>query len=96
MELVQISACVCRGPSLTPKTQPNGSLVLFGWVFGGQHDPLEKSVSPKAEKKLEFISFIFDYVVFGQLLRKKHEQKKLYKLADGHKGRKVVVILEKY
>ena len=68
----------------------------FGWVFGVQHDSLEKSVSPKAEKKVEFISFIFDYVVFGQPLRKKHEQKKLYKLADGHKGRKVVVILEKY
>ena len=40
-------------------------------VFGVKHDSLEKSVSTKAEKKVEFISFISDCVVFGQPLRKK-------------------------
>ena len=59
--LILISACVCRRPSWTLKTQPGGSklnqlaaLLLPGWVFGVQLDYScrLKSVSPDAEKVL--------------------------------------------
>ena len=39
---VLISYRVCRRPSWKPKTQPNGSLLSFCWVFGFQLGLLEK------------------------------------------------------
>ena len=50
-DVILISACVCRRPSWTPETQPNGAvrrrLVEF-LVFNSIY--LKKSVSPNAEK----------------------------------------------
>ena len=69
--LVVISACVCRRPSWTPKTQPNGSSVVVWLRFWCSTRFSRKSVSANAETHVRLHFYIFDYVVFEQPLKPK-------------------------
>ena len=71
--VVIISACVCRRPSWTPKTQPNGSSAVVWLSFWCSTRFTRKKCLSQRRETCKLLSYFLYYIVYGQPLKRLYQ-----------------------